>query len=88
MIVDAILLLGIWVATLLVSLFPSSEGLPPEVLDAASSLGGYIGLLDSLVPVATIATTAGIAISVELAVFGWKTLKSLVSHIPLIGGQR
>jgi len=71
----------------LISLFPPSTGFPEEVLDAAHVLGGYLGILDPLVPLDTLAVVVGIVFSVELGIFGFKTLKWLFSHVPLIGGR-
>lgn len=71
----------------LTSLFPVSSGFPQEVHTAATALGGYLGILDPLVPIATLTTVVGIIFSVELGIFGFKTLKWLISHVPGIGGR-
>lgn len=71
----------------LISVFPLSTGFPVEVHEAATALGGYLGILDPLVPIETLTTVVGILFSVEIAIFGFKTLKWLMSHVPGIGGK-
>jgi len=71
----------------LISLFPVSTGFPPEVLEASHVLGGYLGILGPLVPLDTLAVCVAIVFSVEVSIFGFKTLKWLFSHVPLIGGR-
>jgi len=71
----------------LIGLFPSSNGFPPEVHTAAAALGGYLGILDPLVPIATLATVVSLMFLVEVSIFGFKSLKWVLSHIPFIGGK-
>lgn len=62
--------------------------LPSYLTTAATTLGGYIGMADDVVPIWAVAAGAGLVYSVELSVFTWKTTKSLISHIPFIGGHK
>lgn len=71
----------------IIGLFPTSSGFPEQVHDAFSTLGGYIGLLDVIVPTQTLLWCLLLLFSVEIAIFGFKTLKWLLSHIPFIGGK-
>jgi len=71
----------------IVSLFPASSGFPSEVHAAASYFGGYIMIFDPLVPISTLSTIIGLIVIVELALFGFRTVKWLMSHIPWIGGK-
>jgi len=71
----------------LIGLFPTGVGFPTEVHNAFTTLGGYIGLLDVLVPVSTMLWCLTLIFGVEIAVFGFKTLKWLISHIPFLGGK-
>jgi len=73
--------------TWLIGVFHVSSGFPEEVHTAANALGGYLGILDPMVPIATLATVIGILFSVEIGIFGFKTLKWLMSHVPGIGGR-
>lgn len=70
-----------------ISLFPTGTGFPTEVHSAFTTLGGYIGLIDVLVPVQTMLWCLTLIFSVEIAVFGFKTIKWIISHIPFIGGK-
>ena len=71
----------------IIGLFPTSSGFPEEVHSAFSTLGGYVGLIDVFIPVQTLLWCLTIVFTVEIAVFGFKTLKWLLSHIPFIGGK-
>jgi len=71
----------------LIGLFPSGSGFPTEVHSAFSTLGGYVGLIDVLVPVQTMLWCLLFIFGVEITLFVFKTLKWLISHIPFIGGK-
>lgn len=71
----------------LIGLFPNGTGFPTEVHTAFSTLGGYIGLIDVLVPVSTMLWCLTLIFGVEIAIFGFKTVKWIISHIPFIGGK-
>jgi len=71
----------------ILSIFPLSSGFPSDVDTAVSSIGGYLGILDPLVPIPTMLTILTLIITFELAVFAFKGLKWIFSHIPLIGGK-
>lgn len=87
MITNAILQLAYFVISGVINLLPTSTGFPSDVHTAMSGLGGYMAIWNPLVPVATMLTCLGIVFSVEIAVFGFKTVKWLISHIPFIGGK-
>lgn len=87
MIGDIFVNIAYWLASTIIGFFPTSTGFPPEVHTAAVALGGYLGMLSPLVPIGTLATCVGIAFTVEIAVFGFRTLKWVVSHVPFIGGK-
>lgn len=87
MLFTAIISIAYYLGNALVNLFPTSTGLPSEVHTAATALGGYLGVANTLLPVPTLATTVGIVFSVEIAIFGYKTLKSFLTHVPLVGGK-
>jgi len=71
----------------IISLFPVSTGFPSSVSTAMQGLGGYISILNPLVPFDILAWCVGLAFTIELAVFGFKTVKWIISHIPAIGGR-
>lgn len=86
MITTAFVQLGYILISGFVSILPNSSGFPTSVTTAATTFGGYFGMFSPLIPIGTLATAVSIAFAVEIAVFGWKTFKSVASHIPLIGG--
>lgn len=86
MITDAIITIAQNVVAALVNVLPNSSGFDPQIISAATTIGGYAGMFSPIVPMSTLAVAVGIGFSVEIAVFGWKTIKSLVSHLPWVGG--
>lgn len=87
MITNAILNLAFSLANTMVGILPNGTGFPPQVLSAATQVGGYFGLFAPIAPIGTLAIAVGIVFTVEIAIFGWKTVKSLISHIPQFGGS-
>jgi len=87
MIIDAIINFAYFLIQTFIGFFPSSTGLPDEVHTAASAIGGYFGIWDPVLPLDTLATCVGLIISVELGIFGFKTFKWIISHVPWIGGK-
>lgn len=87
MIGDLVLNVVFWFLNFLLSVFPASSGFPPEVLNSATTIGGYLHLVSPILPVSTLLTVVGIVFSVEIAIFGFKTVRWLVGHIPVIGGN-
>lgn len=75
------------VLNFIINVLPDGGGFPTEVHDAVVGLGGFIGIWSPIIPISTLATCVGLAFSVEIAIFGFKTVKWLVSHIPWIGGK-
>jgi len=71
----------------LIGFFPAGTGFPDTVHTAMTSLGGYLHILDPLVPISTLLTCLTLIFSVEIALFGFKTVKCIISHIPWIGGR-
>jgi len=46
-----------------------------------------LSIFDPLVPISTLLTTVGLVISVEVIILGFRTLKWILSHVPLVGGK-
>lgn len=85
MITTALIYTAYYVLGFFVQVFPISEGFPQEVTSAFTYFGGYVGMLDPLIPIATLSTTVGILVSIELILFGFKTLSWIFSKVPIIG---
>jgi len=77
--------LAYYVLGFFLSIFPVSDGYPVEVTQAFQWIGGFVGMLDPLVPVGTLLVTVSLAFTVELLVFGFKLLSWIFSKIPVIG---
>ncbi|MFA6251562.1 MAG: hypothetical protein WC603_02975 [Candidatus Paceibacterota bacterium] len=71
----------------LIGLFPSGTGFPEGFHTAMATLGGYVHLLDPLVPMATLLTCVTLIFTVEIAIFGFKVLRWILSHVPFLGGK-
>jgi len=71
----------------LIGLFPVGTGFPTEVHSATTTLGGYVGLIDVFIPVSVMLWCLTFVFGVEIAIFGFKTIKWIISHIPFIGGK-
>ena len=44
-------------------------------------------MFTGLLPYGTLTIVMGIVIVVEIIIWGWKTIKWIISHIPYIGGH-
>jgi len=71
----------------IIALFPVGSGFPGEVHTAFSSLGGYLHILDPLVPISTLLSCVTLIFTVEIAIFGFKSFNWVKSHLPFIGGK-
>lgn len=87
MITTGLLNISFFLFSGLLALLPAGSGFPTAAHSAATALGGYIGILSPLVPLSTLATIIGLVFSVEIAFFGWRSLKWILSHVPFIGGH-
>jgi len=76
-----------WFASEIIGLFPVSTGLPAAAHTAASQIGGYFGMFSHLIPIGTLLTVLTLVFTVEIGVFGFRTLKWVISHLPFIGGK-
>lgn len=66
-------------------IFPLSAGYPSEVSTAIQWIGGYVGMLDPIIPRDVLLSTVTIVFVVELVIFGYKVLSWIFSKIPFIG---
>jgi len=87
MIFDALLYLGLTFLDWIVGLFPPSTGFGTEFHDAMETIGGYIDIFTPLIPTSTLVSLIGIVMGVEIGIFGFKTVKWIISHIPYVGGK-
>lgn len=87
MIATAFLNIAYYILSVLVGNFPASTGFPSQVSTAFSWLGNYLSILSPIVPITTLGITVGIVVGLELLIFGFKTFKWVISHIPFVGGR-
>ena len=65
----------------LISLFPTGTGFSGGVHAAATNLADYLHILDPLVPISVLLSCVTIIFTVEIALFGFRTLKWLLLHV-------
>jgi len=70
-----------------INLFPNSDGFSSAFHTAVSTLGGYLSIWSPILPIAVLTPLLTTVVGVELAIFGFKTVKWIVSHIPYVGGK-
>lgn len=87
MITSAIINLSSSLLNWLINLFPTSTGFPNEAHQAVTYLGGYLGIWSPILPTNNLIGIITLVIAVEVGIFGFKTLKWIISHIPMIGGK-
>jgi len=85
--INFILLAVYTVVNWAINLLPTSSGFPTEVHTAFSTIGGYLGIMDVFIPLSTLLFCLTTIFGVEIAIFGFKTVKWIGSHIPWIGGK-
>jgi hypothetical protein len=87
MIFTAFVYLASFILGLIVGILPTSTGFPSEVQSAFDTMAGYVQILNTLLPIGTLATVLTLLVATDIIIFGFKTLKWLFSYIPFIGGR-
>lgn len=87
MIPDIFLSVVYWIVAGIIGWFPLSSGFGPGTIQAASTIGGYGGIFAPLVNYAVLGGCVAVVFAVEMGVYGFRTLKWIISHIPFIGGK-
>lgn len=87
MIMTALINTGAYIANLILFIFPDSNGFPAEVTTAFETLGGYVGILDPIVPIATLLTCLLLIVTFELTLFAFKAIRWLFGFVPFMGGR-
>jgi len=85
MIITALISLASVIIGLVISVFPTSTGLPTEVTAAITTLSGYVGILDPLVPISTLAQALSVILLYELTIFTFRGTLWVYSKIPFLG---
>jgi len=77
-----------YILSFIIELFPVSAGFPSEVPSAFQYLGGYVGMLDPLIPVDTLLTAVSILLVVELGILSFRILSWLIGKIPFMKSSK
>jgi hypothetical protein len=87
MITTAILNLAYLIVSGIVALFPTSTGFPDAVASAISSVTGYMYVFSPIIPFSTLLTVLQFVVAFEIIVFGFRSAKWIIGHLPWIGGK-
>jgi len=87
MIISGFLYFSAFLLNTVLSIFPDSTGLPTGFTSSLSYIAGYVGILDPLVPLSTLATCFAIVLTYELSIFAFRGFRWIISHIPFVGGR-
>lgn len=87
MILNAIILIAYGIISWLIGILPDSTGFPVEAHTAVQGLGGYFGIWSPILPISTLLTVLTLVVGVEVGIFTFKTIKWIISHIPMVGGK-
>jgi len=82
MIISGLIYIATVVLQLILSIFPTSQGLPTEVTSPIPQLSGYVGILDPLVPISTLAQALSILLLFVLTLFTFNAVIWLYGNIP------
>lgn len=67
-------------------LFPirslADVSLPSDIASSISTVAGYLGSIDSFIPIGTILTIFGTILSIELGIFTYKIIMWLIKRLP------
>jgi len=85
MITSFFIYLASQIINLILTPFPVSTGLPTEFHTALTTLTGYVGILDPLVPISTLVSALTIVFVYEFTIFSFKALSWIYHKIPVIG---
>jgi len=87
MITTALLVLAFYALSLIFAVFPLSSGFSSDVISSFATIGGYTAIVDALVNMATLASAVALVFTFELLIFSYKLIKSMMGHVPFVGGK-
>lgn len=87
MITSSFLNLAYFFIVKILAFFPFSSGFPTEFMSGLNVLTSYAVSYNWLFPVSHMYLALATVLGTVVVVFGWHTMKSIISHIPWIGGK-
>jgi len=85
MISTAFVYLAYYLLTILLTVFPSSTGFPPEIATAVTQVGGYTAIINAVFPLDVLSDVVIAVITFELIIFAFKTIRFVFGYVPLVG---
>jgi len=87
MIFTIFLTIAYYILGIIINFFPISTGFSTDVYTSFQYFAQQTTILQPIFPFDTMGQVLAILFVVELAIFGFETVKWLISHIPWIGGH-
>jgi len=87
MITTAFIDLAYYLIAQLILFLPGGGGFPTGVHTAAAYFGGYVGVLNQLFPVDTLLTVVTLIFTIEIGLWGFRSIRWILTHVPFIGGD-
>ena len=66
------------------NIFPAGTGFPASVHTAFQFLSSYLGFMDVFCPLSVLLACVLLVYGVEIALFGFKNVKWIISYIPFV----
>jgi len=85
MITSGIIYLASITLGLILAVFPNSNGLPAEFETAVTTIASYVGILDPLVPITTLASAFAIVLLFEATIFAFRGIVWIYARVPFLG---
>lgn len=85
MIIGFILSLPAYLIGMIIGLLPSGASMPTEWIESVYAIWRYIEAFAFIVPVSTLLTVLGLALTFHMAIFGFKIFHWIITKIPTIG---
>jgi len=87
MIADLFFSIVFWLVNGLINMLPASQGIPADAFVALRMIGGDIGMFNGVFPTSTLLLCLTIVFGGAIGIYGFRTLKWVISHLPWIGGR-
>jgi len=85
MIIGFLLSLPGYLLQAIIAILPSGEPMPTPWINGVYTIWEYIESFSFIVPVSTLLTVLGLALTFHLAIFGFKAFHWIITKIPFVG---
>jgi len=85
MIIGFLLSIPAYFLQTIIGLLPNGGQMPSEWVSAVYTIWQYIETFSFIVPIGTLLTVLGLALTFHLAIFGFKIFHWIITKIPFVG---